>query len=187
MVSGSFLARSRSTGALVDEATGYQIDRAKDALSKILHAFIASKILHAFIAKEIQPYLPTFPKDYYHEMFRLRGLSFPDDTAKRPQYFGILTNDIIYKRLAPGVLDELKKVTPKDDAGRHKNKLFQRLTTNKGYPKLREHLGAVIATMRFSVNWHDFKAKLDKYYPKFDTSTQSSFELNSDEDDGKGL
>lgn len=178
MVSGSFLARSRSTGALVDEATGYQIDRAKDALSKILHAFIA---------KEIQPYLPTFPKDYYHEMFRLRGLSFPDDTVKRPQYFGILTNDIIYKRLAPGVLDELKKVTPKDDAGRHKNKLFQRLTTNKGYPKLREHLGAVIATMRFSVNWHDFKAKLDKYYPKFDTSTQYSFELNSDEDDGKGL
>ena len=33
--------------------------------------------------------------------------------VKRPQYFGILTNDIVYRRLAPGVLDELKKITLK--------------------------------------------------------------------------
>ena len=38
--------------ALVDEATGYQRDRAKDALAKILEDFIA---------KELQPYVPTFP------------------------------------------------------------------------------------------------------------------------------
>jgi hypothetical protein len=164
--------------ALVDEATGYQRDRKKDALAKILESFIA---------KELQPYIPTFPNDYYQELFRLRGLSFPTDTVRRPQYFGILTNDIIYKRLAPDVLEELKKTTPKDDAGRNKYKLFQRLTTNKGYPKLREHLGAVLATMRFSETWHDFKARLDKYYPRFDTEAQYSFELNSEEDDGKGL
>ena len=36
--------------ALVDEATGFQRDRKKDALSRILEAFIA---------KELQPYLPT--------------------------------------------------------------------------------------------------------------------------------
>ena len=29
---------------------------------------------------------------------------------KRPQYFGVLTNDVVYKRLAPGVLEELKRV-----------------------------------------------------------------------------
>ncbi|MEA2874109.1 MAG: hypothetical protein QOH67_4085, partial [Hyphomicrobiales bacterium] len=32
-------------------------------------------------------------------------------------------------------------------------------TDNIGYPKLREHLGAVIATMKLSSDWHDFKAK----------------------------
>jgi hypothetical protein len=41
--------------ALIDEATGYQREREKDALAKILEAFVA---------KELQPYLKTFPTDY---------------------------------------------------------------------------------------------------------------------------
>jgi len=90
--------------ALVDEATGYQRDRAVDALAKILEAFIA---------KELQPWVKTFPPDYYEQLFRLRGLDYPQYTVKRPQYFGLLTNDIVYKRLAPGVLAELRKVVPR--------------------------------------------------------------------------
>jgi hypothetical protein len=77
--------------ALVDEATGYQRDRAADSLARILEAFIA---------KELQPWVRTFPTDYYEQLFRLRGLPYPSDMVKRPQYFGILTNDIVYKRLA---------------------------------------------------------------------------------------
>jgi hypothetical protein len=49
--------------------------------------------------------------------------------------------------------------------GRRKHKHYKWLTSNVGYPKLREHLGAVVATMRLSSNWHDFKNKLDKNYP----------------------
>lgn len=45
--------------ALVGEATGYQRDLAR--------------ILEAFITKELQPYVRTFPTDFYQEMFRLRG------------------------------------------------------------------------------------------------------------------
>jgi hypothetical protein len=89
--------------ALVDEATGYQQDRATNALAKILESFIA---------KELQPWVKTFPADYYEQMFRLRGLDYRKDSVQRPQYFGGLTNDIIYSRLAPGVLDELKRVIP---------------------------------------------------------------------------
>jgi P63C domain-containing protein len=90
--------------ALVDEATGYQKDRAKDALARILEEFIA---------KELQPYVPTFQAEFYEEIFRLRGLDYPNGSVRRPQYFGNLTNDVVYKRLAPGVLEELKKLTPK--------------------------------------------------------------------------
>ena len=54
----------------------------------------------------------TFPDDYYRELFRLRGLEFPADTVKKPQYFGHITNNVVYKRLAPGVLQELKNTTP---------------------------------------------------------------------------
>jgi P63C domain len=128
--------------ALVDEATGFQRDRAKDALARILEAFIA---------KELQPWLRTFPADFYQEMFRLRGMDYPNDTVQRPRYFGVLTNDIVYDRLAPGVLDELKKANPKDETtGRRKRKHFQWLTNNVGYPKLREHLGSVVAIMKLS-------------------------------------
>jgi hypothetical protein len=64
--------------ALVDEATGFQRDRAKDALAHILEAFIA---------KELRPWLPTFPPDFYQEMFRLRGMDYSSDTVQRPRYF----------------------------------------------------------------------------------------------------
>jgi hypothetical protein len=144
--------------ALVDEATGYQDIRTKNALEKILAEFID---------KELQPYLKTFPDDFYREMFRLRQLDYnTDNVQRRPQYFGLLTNDVVYKRLAPGVLDELKKVQEKSDSGRSKHKLFQRLTTNAGYPKLREHLGSVVTLMKLSKDWDDFKEKLDMMHPK---------------------
>jgi hypothetical protein len=164
--------------ALVDEATGYQRDRAGDALAKILEAFIA---------KELQPYVPTFPTEYYEQMFRLRGINFPAGTVKRPQYFGALTNDIIYKRLAPGVLQELKKVTPKTDSGRLKDKLFQRLTSNKGYPKLRELLGSVVTIMSFSDSWHDFMGKLNRRHPRYGTQLDLPLDYRQDKDQGTGF
>lgn len=161
--------------ALVDEATGYQKDRARDALAKILESFID---------KELQRWVRTFPTEYYEQMFRLRGLDYPRDNVQRPQYFGVLTNDIVYKRLAPGVLDELKRVAEKNEAGRPKHKYFQRLTSNVGYPKLREHLGAVVAVMRLSKDWADFTHKLNAYYPRFGDTFEFAYDFN---DDGQGL
>jgi P63C domain len=130
----------------------------------------------------------TFPVDYYRELFRLRDLPFPTDTVKRPQYFGILTNDIVYKRLAPGVLDELKRVTPRDEeTGRHKQHLFRRLTSNTGYPKLREHLGSVVTIMKLSKSYADFKAKLDQLHPKYGETIRLPFDYDDRADDGKGI
>ena len=162
--------------ALVDEAMGYQRDRATDALAKILQAFIA---------KELQPYIPTFKPDYYAQLFRLRGLEYPQDRVQRPQYFGVLTNDIVYKRLAPGVLEELKKVIPRNESGRPTAKYFQKLTQNKGYPKLMEHLGAVMAIMKLSTDYHDFIDKLDRLHPRYDQQMLLPYEPGTDS--GKGI
>lgn len=143
--------------ALVDEATGYQKARERDALAKILEAFVA---------KEIQPYITTFPTDYYEELFRLRGLEYPPSNPKfRPQYFGTLTNDIVYKRIAPNVLDELKKQSKKASKG---TKLFQSLTPNIGYQKLREHLSSTVTIMKLSDDYKDFIGKMNKIHPRFD-------------------
>lgn len=144
---------------LVDEATGYQRDRAANALAEILEKFIA---------KELRPWIHTFPDQFYAELFRLRGLDFPEDTVKKPQYFGHLTNDIIYARLAPNVLDQLKKETPRAASGRHKHQLHRRLTEDFGHPKLREHLEAVLAVMKLSDNYSDFIQNLDRVKQRYD-------------------
>src|SRR3972149_116604 len=69
--------------ALVDEATGFQDHPDRDALAKILEAFVA---------KELRAWVSTFPPEFYKEMFRLRGLEW-NQRVRRPQYIGHLTND----------------------------------------------------------------------------------------------
>jgi hypothetical protein len=159
--------------ALVDEATGFQRDRAKDALTRILEAFIA---------KELRPWLRTFPDEFYQELYRLKGKEFPKDTSYRPRYIGLWTNDIVYNRLAPNVLEQLKVVNPRQEDGRRKHKFFQWLTSNVGYPKLREHLGSVVAIMKLSSDWRDFQAKLDRLHPRFSGETQLSFEYEEEDE-----
>ncbi len=163
--------------ALVDEATGFQDLRARNALAKILEAFID---------KELQAWVQTFPDDFYRELFRLRDVDYPQSSVRRPQYFGHLTNDIVYKRLAPGVLEELKRVTPRNEAGRRKHKYFQRLTSNVGYPKLREHLGSVVTIMKLSKDWRDFSIKLDQLHPRVGDTIPLPLD-DYIEDNGKGL
>lgn len=141
--------------ALVDEATGYQEVRTKDALTRILEAFVA---------KELQPWVKTFPPDFYREIFRLRSIPYDPASVQRPQYFGVLTNDIVYDRLAPSVREELKTAQRKSEKS---GRLFQHLTAGVGYPKLREHLGSVVTLMKLSKDWPDFKAKLDLIHPSF--------------------
>ena len=144
---------------LVDEATGYQRYRAQDALAKILEEFIA---------KELRPYVRTFPVSFYENLFRLRGMEFPRDTVQRPRYFGHLTNDIIYARLAPGVLEELRNITPRREDGRLKHPFTRRLTEDIGHPKLREHLASIVTIMRLSGDYDDFMLKLDRIHPRYD-------------------
>lgn len=166
--------------ALIDEATGYQEARAKDSLTKILEAFIA---------KELQAYVDVFPSGFYEQLFRLRGLAYPQDSVKRPQYFGILTNDIVYKRLAPGVLDELRRITPRrPTTGALKHRYYNKLTSNLGFPKLKEHLGAVVAIMRMSKNWGHFIENLDQLHPRYGDTRRLSFpDYDATQDSGTGL
>jgi hypothetical protein len=107
--------------------------------------------------------------------------------VRRPQYFGILTNDIVWKRLAPGVLTELKRIMPKNESGRRKGTFAQALTRNVGYPKLREHLGAVVAYMSVSKTYLDFIEKLNHFRPRFDDQLDLPFSYEPENDDGRGL
>jgi hypothetical protein len=146
--------------ALVDEATGYQKERAERALAEILEQFIA---------KELRAWTRTFPIEFYQQIFRLKKWKFDPASVKRPMCIGHYTNDIVYKRLAPGVLDELRKKNPVVD-GRRKSKMFQWLTGDVGHPKLRSHIDGVLPLMRISEDWNQFKKFLSKAYPIIETT-----------------
>jgi len=142
--------------ALVDEATGYQRLREERALATILEKFMA---------KELQPWTRTFPYEFYQQIFRLKNWPGPDG-AKRPSVIGHYTNDFVYDRLAPGVLEELKARNPTLPAGYRRNRHHQWFTPDLGHPKLKEHLAAVTALMRAAPNWESFKRNVNRALPK---------------------
>ena len=141
--------------ALVDEVTGYQDIRAQRALAIILEKFIA---------KELQPWTKTFPYEFYSEIFRLKDWPGPDG-VKRPAVIGHYTNDIVYARIAPGILEELRRVNPVL-SGYRKDRHHQWFTPDLGHPRLKEHLSAVAALMRASPNWNAFQRNLSRAFPK---------------------
>ncbi len=141
---------------LVDEATGYQQIREERALAKILEKFIA---------KELQEWTRTFPFEFYEQICRLK--KWPDIySVKRPGVIGRYTNEFVYDRLAPGVLEELKQKNPVLPQGYRRYRHHQWLSPVVGHPKLRDHLAGVIALMRISPSWDVFKRHIKRAYPK---------------------
>lgn len=143
--------------ALVDEATGFQYARALQALEKILEQFIS---------KELLPWTKMFPDDFYINIWRLKHWQSNPVSGNKPGIIGHYTNDLVYERLAPGVLEELRRVTPRDEKGRFKHKLFQRLTEDVGHPRLREHLVKVIMLMNMSQDWEEFIMLVNRGLPR---------------------
>ena len=91
--------------ALVDDATGYTKIRARNELQKILAAYVAPELL---------PWAKRFPNSFYEELHRVRGWKYESGSNNRNHYIGKLTNELIYKKLPAGVLDELRKKNPRD-------------------------------------------------------------------------
>ena len=160
LLQAKILTRAFSTVgiiALVDEATGYQEVRDRQALQEILQRYISD---------ELVAWALHFRQEFYREIFRLRGWEWSKLSTKRPLLVGRITNDIVYERLAPGVLDELRRKTPRNEKGRLKNRLFQWLTTDIGDPALERHLHAVTSLMKASTSWSQFYRMLQRALPK---------------------
>ncbi len=143
--------------ALVDEATGYQEIRDRKALQALLDKYLR---------KELAAWAKCFPDEFYKEMFRLRGWKWPIPSARRPGVVGTYTNDLIYERLAPGILEQLEARNPKDDRGNRRGRHHQLLTEDVGHPALAQHLHAVTGFMRASSKWDQFYRMMNRAFPK---------------------
>lgn len=156
--------------ALVDEATGYQEVRDRQALQAILDKYLTD---------EWAKWTKTFPDEYYKHLFRLKGIPYPPGNGtQKPSYVGHWTNDIVYSRLAPGVLKELKTKNPRrPETGTRQRKHHQYFTRDYGHPELKEHLSNVMFLMAACNEWEDFKRRLDRAKPKMG----ATMPLNLDE------
>jgi len=128
--------------ALVDEATGYQHEREKDELQKILKAYISDELLK---------WQKRFPDVFYKELFRLNSWDFTvSGIKKRPSVIGTWTNKLVYEQLPKGVLEELKKKTPRSQTGNKLARLHQSLTLDIGDPNLSAQINQIITIFRLS-------------------------------------
>lgn len=152
---------------LVDEATGYQYIRARNALEKILDKWLT---------KELQPWRRQFPNDYYQRIFELNGWPYDPDSLAKPGVIGHWTNDIVYDRLGPGLRNQLHEYAGRNSSGRLKHQLHRYLTSAHGIPELQSHLAAVVALMKAAKHWDQFKELLQRVFPKPETTLSMAFD-----------
>jgi hypothetical protein len=141
---------------LVDDATGYTKIRARDELQNILAAYIAPELL---------PWSKRFPDTFYEELHRVRGWKYAPGSNNRNHYIGKLTNELIYARLPPGVLEELRSKNPRDpQKGRRKYTHHRFLTDEVGNPHLEKQIVAVTTLLSVADDWDEFSRLFSKKF-----------------------
>lgn len=153
--------------ALVHEATGYQEIRDREALQEILRRYISEELI---------AWAKTFPMEFYRQIFRLKGWNWND--GRMSPIVGGIVNDLVYGRLAPGVLDELRRRNPVTDKGYREHKHYQYLTGDIGHPALTRHLYELIGMARaFAVGeWDRYYDLVNRIFPKMNTNLPLPFD-----------
>lgn len=161
--------------ALVDEATGYQEVRPKDALQAYLEKLIA---------KELAAWAKKFPDEFYENIYKLKNWPWPGMSKNRYSIVAHYTNDLVYERLAPGLRAALEVKNPKNEKGWRPAKNHQWLTAEIGDPMLAQHLYSLIMFQRLAIStgygWNRFVKMVDRVHPK----KGSTLEIPFPEDDG---
>ena len=157
--------------ALVDEATGYQYERERFELQKILNAYISDEVLKWQL---------TFTDVFYKEIYRLWGLPFiPKYIKNKPSFIGKLTNKYIYDLLPKGVVDKIKEKTGKPEKGNWKYKWHQSLTPEIGKEHLKRQIIEVTTLMSISQSKEQFDSLFQQKYNK--APIQLNIEFNEEQ------
>lgn len=137
--------------ALVDEATGYQLDRKHDAL-RIL--------LSKYIAEGLQRWILTFPDSFFVELDRLYG-NEKTTSRNRPQYYGRFINKYIYDPIEHGYVKEKLNELNIGEDGKRKARFHQWLSSD-GRHMLILQIGRIQGKMEDCIGIKQFKAKQEK-------------------------
>ncbi|RQV12221.1 hypothetical protein DF047_04320 [Burkholderia cenocepacia] len=147
--------------ALVDEATGYQGVRPKDALQQYLEMIVR---------KELAAWAKRFPDEFYENIYKLKGWLWPGMQKNRYSVVAHYTRDLVYERIAPQLLRELEVKNPRNEKGERKTRFHQWLTDDVGHPMLAQHLHTIIMFQRLAIangyGWARFVKMVDAVLPK---------------------
>jgi len=136
--------------ALIDEATGYQYERAEDELQVKLRAFIA---------EELRAWEKTFPDELWEEFGRLTNWS--GALSSRPKYWGKLVIELIYDTLDPDVAKYLRENRPPPGIRWHQN-----LTEDTGVRALVSRCYEVIGLSKSCHSMNELRRKVSHHYGK---------------------
>lgn len=136
--------------ALIDEATGYQYERAEDALQVKLRLFIA---------EELRAWEKTFPDELWEEFGRLTNWKGP--LSSRPKYWGQLVIELIYDTLDPDVAKYLRENRPAPGIRWHQN-----LTENHGIRALVSRCYEVVGLAKSCQTMGELRKKVAHHYGK---------------------
>ena len=161
---------------LVDAASNYK---------ELCHSPAVQGLLARYLKSFAARWSKRFPDEYYQEIYRLKGWEWPGMGVNRFPVTGHITNEIVYARIADGLLDRLRIDNPKSAGGDREHRHHQWLTDDFGVQELREHIVGVLAIMRTVVDpdpkraWQKFRISLERSYPRKHTN----YNLDLDEED----
>jgi P63C domain len=137
--------------SLIDEATGYQKVRAKNALQVKLQAFIAD---------DLQDWALMFPEEFWLELARLEGVHY---TARsRPLRWGKYIMLFVYDAIDGDVGKELRKKNPEPRFLRNHHQWLKKF----GRDKVHDQIERVITIMKLCNNINDFREKFARVFKK---------------------
>ena len=151
--------------AVVDEATGYQRYRKKDALRLLVEAYII---------EEGRKWMKEFPDEFFVELDRI--YDNPTTTPqKRPRYYGHFINKYVYKPIEEGkIFKELNRLNPVGEKGARKKRLHQYLNKDIGIQVLRNRIGKVTALLQISPS----KRRFDSNFNRMESKQLRMFDLD---------
>lgn len=142
--------------ALIDEATGYQEERARNELQTLLKKFVQDELL---------PWTQTFPHEFFRQVYRIFGWKYIEGNTKNPQCLGGFINKHVYDAIDPEVkkaLQEKNPFMPERNCNKYKHHQF--LTEEYGRKALEKHLMTLIGLLRASRCKEEFEELFDRVF-----------------------
>lgn len=137
--------------ALIDEATGYQRVREKNALQVKIQAFIAD---------ELQEWAVMFREEFWLELARLEGVHY--SARSRPLRWGKYVMLFVYDAIDKDIGKELRNKNPSPRFLRNHHQWLKEF----GRDKVHDQIERVITIMKLCKNMDDFREKFAFVFKK---------------------